>query len=164
MDRELTAAALAQGDQVVAAARDPRAVAVALPGAADSLPAVPLDVTDQEQAAAAAAAGIERFGRIDVLVNNAGYGLFGAVEEISDAEARGQGPVRRLRVRHRGDQSGDPAKAAAAILRLATEPEPPLRLQLGSDCVSLVEGKLGFVAKEVDQWRAWALSTDFRSA
>lgn len=63
-----------------------------------------------------------------------------------------------------GNQPGDPAKAAAAILRLATEPDPPLRLQLGSDCVSLVEGKLGFVAKELDQWREWALSTDFRSA
>ncbi|MFT9475254.1 hypothetical protein [Streptomyces sp. 11-1-2] len=62
-----------------------------------------------------------------------------------------------------GNQPGDPAKAAA-ILRLATEPEPPPRLQLGSDCVSLVEGKLGFVAKELDQWREWALSADFRSA
>lgn len=63
-----------------------------------------------------------------------------------------------------GDQPGDPAKAAAAIQRLATEAEPPLRLQFGSDCVSLVEGKLAFVAKELDQWRDWALSTDFVSA
>ncbi len=264
--RELTAAALAQGDQVIAAARDPQAVVEALPGGADSLLAVPLDVTDQEQATAAAAAGIERFGRINVLVNNAGYGLFGAVEEISDTEARGlfdtnvfgllnvtravlptlraqaagrivnigssagfatglgrglygaskfaveaisealraelapwgihttvvepgafRTEFRSARSMRRasdplpayadtvgpfltavdagdGNQPGDPAKAAAAILRLVTEPEPPLRLQLGSDCVSLVEGKLGLVAKELDQWREWALSTDFRSA
>ncbi|MDX6315348.1 MAG: hypothetical protein QOF44_4812, partial [Streptomyces sp.] len=86
--RELAASALAHGDQVVATARDPRAVVEALPEGGDSLLALRLDVTDQEQAAAAVEAGVERFGRIDVLVNNAGYGLFGGVEEISDAEAR----------------------------------------------------------------------------
>ena len=43
---------------------------------------------DARQAEEAVAAAVERFGRIDVLVNNAGYGLFGAVEEVSDAEAR----------------------------------------------------------------------------
>ncbi|HWC82396.1 MAG TPA: oxidoreductase [Pseudonocardiaceae bacterium] len=86
--RELTASALAHGDQVVATARDPRAIADAFPDAGDSLLAQRLDVTDAAQAASAVAAGVARFGRIDVLVNNAGYGLFGGIEEISDAEAR----------------------------------------------------------------------------
>src|SRR5881227_2023589 len=84
---ELTASALAHGDQVIATARDPRAVLAALPEAGDSLLAVRLDVTEQEQAAVAVEAGVTRFGRIDVLVNNAGYGLFGSIEEITDAEA-----------------------------------------------------------------------------
>ncbi len=77
--------ALAQGDRVVATARNPRTVLERL-GDHPQLLALPLDVTDEAQAVAAAAAAIERFGRIDVLLNNAGYGLLGAVEEASGAE------------------------------------------------------------------------------
>jgi NAD(P)-dependent dehydrogenase (short-subunit alcohol dehydrogenase family) len=264
--RELASSALAHGDQVVATARDPEKVTGALPEAGDSLLAVPLDVTDPGQAAAAVAAAVERFGRIDVLVNNAGYGLFGAVEEISAAEARtlfdtnvfgllnvtrAALPVLRAQAAGRiinigssagvaaspgrglygasksaveaitealhgelaqfgihvtvvepgsfrtefltadskhladesiaayastvgqfraaveasnGHQPGDPVKAVAAIRQLAATAEPPLRLPLGSDCVSLVEGKLADVAEELSQWRELALSTDFARA
>jgi hypothetical protein len=51
-----------------------------------------------------------------------------------------------------------PASGSAAAA------EPPLRLQLGSDCVNLVEGKLADVTKELGQWRDLALSTDFKHA
>jgi NAD(P)-dependent dehydrogenase (short-subunit alcohol dehydrogenase family) len=266
LGRELAAAALEDGDQVIAAARDPRAALEALPEAGDALLAVRLDVTDEQQAAKAVATGVERFGRIDVVVNNAGYGLFGGVEEISDTEARalfdtnvfgllnltravlptlrvqGSGRIinigssagfassagrglysaskfavegltealraeaaplgihvtvvelgsfrtnflttdsRRevaesisayadtvgklteaIEVGH-GRQPGDPVKAAAAIRHLATVGQPPLRLHLGSDCVSLVEGKLATVAEELGRWRDLALSTDFPSS
>ena len=59
---------------------------------------------------------------------------------------------------------GTPVKAVAAIRHLVAAAEPPLRLHLGTDCVTLVEGKLASVAKELDQWRDLALSTDFKSA
>lgn len=77
--------ALARGHLVVATARNPRAVVERF-GELPELLTVSLDVTDEAQAHAATMAAIERFGRIDVLVNNAGYGLLGAVEEASGKE------------------------------------------------------------------------------
>ncbi|EXG82275.1 oxidoreductase [Cryptosporangium arvum] len=261
--RLLTGAALTGGDKVVAGARDARTVTKAFPEAGNDLLAVDLDVTDAGQVAAAVDAAKDRFGRIDVLVNNAGYGLFGSVEETPDVEVRqlfdtnvfgllnvtrAVLPVlRRQRSGHvitmsssagfassagrgmysaskaaveavsealqeelrplgihvtivepgsfrtdflsansarqvavgiddytdtvgsllaaieanDGKQPGDPAAAATAIRRLVAGANPPLRLQLGSDSLRLVEGKLDLVRQESDRWRALALSTDF---
>ena len=80
-------AALAAGDSVVATSRDAASLRERFAGNAAVL-AVALDVTDEKQAATAVAAALERFGRIDVLVNNAGFGLLGAVEEASADEVR----------------------------------------------------------------------------
>ena len=74
--------ALEQGDNVVATARRAEAVIEAL-GNRERLLALPFDVTNEAQAKAAAAAAVEAFGGIDVLLNNAGFGLLGAVEEAS---------------------------------------------------------------------------------
>lgn len=74
--------ALEQGDNVVATARRAEAVTGAL-GRHPRLLALPLDVTDEIQAKSAAAAAFERFGGIDILLNNAGFGLLGAVEEAT---------------------------------------------------------------------------------
>lgn len=81
--------ALARGDYVVATARNAQSVTDAL-GNHPNLLAVNLDVTKEAAAIVAAQQAIERFGRIDVLVNNAGYGLLGAVEEASADEVRKQ--------------------------------------------------------------------------
>lgn len=81
----IAAEALAQGDAVVATARDPAAVTARL-GSHERLLATRLDVTKEDQAHEAAGLAVKAFGRIDVLVNNAGYGLLGAVEEASATE------------------------------------------------------------------------------
>lgn len=81
----ITREALAVGDNVVATARDPNDVTATF-GEHPQLLAVALDVNDEAQAFAAAGAAVKRFGRIDTLVNNAGFGLLGAVEESSAVE------------------------------------------------------------------------------
>jgi NAD(P)-dependent dehydrogenase (short-subunit alcohol dehydrogenase family) len=83
-------AALARGDRVAATARDIKALQPLVDRYGDLAAPIALDVTDKAQAAAAVAETIKRFGRIDVAVNNAGYGLFGTIEEVSEAEARAQ--------------------------------------------------------------------------
>jgi NAD(P)-dependent dehydrogenase (short-subunit alcohol dehydrogenase family) len=80
--------ALAQGDTVVATARRPERLAALVGQAPERVLALTLDVTDAAAAARAVEAAVARFGRIDVLVNNAGYGIVGAVEETPEAELR----------------------------------------------------------------------------
>jgi NAD(P)-dependent dehydrogenase (short-subunit alcohol dehydrogenase family) len=260
---EVARQALERGDAVVATARNTRQIEDALPASDGRLLAVGLDVTDADQAQAAVTAATQRYGRIDVLVNNAGRGLLGAVEEARDEEVRAvfdtnvfgllavsravlpvmrtqrsgavvnissvggfaSGPgwgvygatkfaVEGLSEAMRGElaplgvavvivepgvfrtdflddsslhraareladygstaggtrtwvtdnnhaQPGDPAKAAQAIITVATMDNPPLRLQLGADCVARVESKLDQVARELHEWRTLALSTGF---
>jgi NAD(P)-dependent dehydrogenase (short-subunit alcohol dehydrogenase family) len=85
---EIAREALSRGDEVVATARDPRAITSALGDTGGSLLAVELDVHRPDHVTAAVDAAMARFGRIDALVNNAGRGLVGAIEEVSEQEAR----------------------------------------------------------------------------
>ncbi len=83
-------AALARGDRVAATARDVKSLASLAERYGDRVAALPLDVTDRNAVFRAVSETHRRFGRIDVAINNAGYGLFGAIEEISEADARAQ--------------------------------------------------------------------------
>lgn len=259
---EIARQALDRGDSVVATARKPEAITQALPDCGDRLLAVALDVTDEEQARTAVSAAVETFGSIDVLVNNAGRGLLGAVEESSDAEVRSiydanvfgllnvtravlpvmrsQRSGRVLNVSSLGGfssssgfgiycstkfavegiseamhaeladlgikvtvvepgyfrtdflddrslrtegtviedyantagavrgavpglnhaQPGDPVKGATAFLTLADAENPPVRAQLGSDCVKELETKITQLRTESQAWRDLAISTD----
>jgi NAD(P)-dependent dehydrogenase (short-subunit alcohol dehydrogenase family) len=254
MGVDIARAALAAGDAVVATGRNTDRVTGAL-GEADDLLVVKLDITDAADAQAAAQAAVERFGRIDVLVNNAGNFVAGFFEEISPEQFRGQietnlfGPMNITRAvlpvmrRQRsglvvaisstggligkefcsayaaskfgiegwiesltpevarfgirtmlvepgffrtdlltpestnyaepsiddyaertrqtvtawnsmnGQQGGDPAKLAAALVRLAGQEEPPLRWVAGADAVEGVEQKARDLLAQVDAHR-----------
>ncbi|QNI05839.1 SDR family NAD(P)-dependent oxidoreductase [Mycobacterium kubicae] len=259
---ELARAILSRGDRVVATARRADQIRAQFPDAGEDLLAVDLDVTNPDQVTQAVASAVDAFGRIDVVVNNAGRGLLGAVEEASDAAIRAVYEVnvfgtltvqravlpvlRRQRSGHiinissvggllggpgwgiynstkfamegfsealaqevkplgicvtivepgyfRTDfldasslgteeniiddyaatagatrahaldvnhaQPGDPVKAAAAIVDIASVPNPPVHLLLGSDCVQAVEEKIQQLRADIDAWRSVSLSTD----
>ena len=259
---EIVEKALAAGHSVVATARDPQAIAARFPDGGDRLRGVALDVLDESAAAAAVESAVQQFGRIDIVVNNAGRGLLAAVEEATDAAARAVfdtnvfGTLNVLRAvlptlraqrsgriinlssiggfigstgwgvycatkfavegfsealakeveplgisvtivepgyfrtdfldasslsteatviddyaqtagatrQHATDvnhaQPGDPVKAAAAIVNIATVERPPLRIQLGRDSFTAVAAKLDFVAAEQQTWRDLSVSTD----
>lgn len=257
--------ALARGDNVVATARRPQAIVNALDNHPQLL-ALPLDVTDEHAAVDAVELATARFGQIDVLVNNAGYGLLGAVEESSAEEVRrlyetnvfgllnvtrAVLPVMRqqrsghvinisslggyqayygwgvygstkfavegitealaqelqplgihatviepgffrtdfldtsslsstaLQIGDYADtvgamrvhaaaanhqQPGNPLQLAKALMVLADMSQPPVRLPLGSDAIARIRSKNATVERELNEWMALALSTDFATS
>jgi NAD(P)-dependent dehydrogenase (short-subunit alcohol dehydrogenase family) len=87
--REIVRAALQRGDSVVATSRSPEKVALLFPQSSDRLLTLAMDLRDPAAIASVVEKALSRFGRIDALVNNAGHGLLGAVEEASETEVRG---------------------------------------------------------------------------
>ena len=261
LGRALTEAVLAAGHKLVATARDPAQLADLVERYGDQVRTLALDVTDAHAAADAIEAAVEAFGRLDVLVNNAGYGNIGSIEDtrledireqietnlfgvihvtkaaipvlrkqgsghiiqvssiggrvgamgrapysaakwgvegFSEALAKETAPLgikvtiiepggfrtdfagssttinevrpeydstvgaaARFQRDYNGTQPGDPARAAAAIIRLAALDEPPLRLLLGSDAVRIAE-QSDLARLEADKkWRDLSVSTDF---
>ena len=104
LGQALAAAAAQAGHRVAATARDPRTLTPLTSAWPEQITPLTLDVRDPDQCAAAVTAAEQHLGAIDVLVNNAGGGLFGAVEEVGDEELRGQfetlvaGPWRLIRL------------------------------------------------------------------
>src|SRR5580693_4475471 len=88
--REWAIAALDRSDQVAATARNLSTLDDLVTKYGDAILPIKLDVTDRAAAFAAVAQAHDRFGRLDVVVNNAGYGQFGMIEEVSEEEIRAQ--------------------------------------------------------------------------
>ncbi|KAA2244707.1 SDR family NAD(P)-dependent oxidoreductase [Chitinophaga agrisoli] len=90
LGRSLTQAVLAKGDQVAATARKPEQLKDLTEKYPGQILPIQLDVTNQQQIADAVAKTIQHFGRIDVLVNNAGFGITGATEAFTHEQVRSQ--------------------------------------------------------------------------
>jgi NAD(P)-dependent dehydrogenase (short-subunit alcohol dehydrogenase family) len=260
LGRALADAVLAAGHKLVATARNPAQLADLIERYGDQVRTVALDVTNAQAAVDAVAVATKAFGRLDVLVNNAGYGDVSAIEDTSLDEFRAQietnlfgvinitkaalplmreqraghilqfssvggriGPVgrapyaaakwgvegfsevlskevgpfgvkvtiiepggfrtdfagsstairegrpeydstvgktARFQRDYNGKQPGDPAKAAAAVLHIASLNDPPLRLLLGSDAVHFVEQNDLAKMDSDRKWKDLSVSTD----
>lgn len=90
LGREWATAALARGDKVAATARDTATLADLVATYGDAVLPISLDVTDRDGCFAAVKQAHDHFGRLDVVVNNAGIGHYGFVEELSEADVRAQ--------------------------------------------------------------------------
>ena len=90
LGRQLAEAVLAAGDRLVATARRPEQLADLKAKYGEQMLALALDVTDAAAARSAIQQTIETFGRLDVLVNNAGYGNFAPIEDVADEDFRAQ--------------------------------------------------------------------------
>ena len=90
LGQAFTEAAVGAGDSVIATARTHEALGALVSAYGGAVFPLVLDVKDRGAVNDAVAAGVEHFGRVDVLVNNAGYGLAGAVEELDEARVRRQ--------------------------------------------------------------------------
>ena len=87
---EWAKAALARGDKVAATARNTQTLKELIDKYGENILPITLDVTDHDADFSAVSHAHRHFGRLDVIVNNAGYGLFGAIEEVSEVQARAQ--------------------------------------------------------------------------
>jgi len=260
LGRAMTEAVLIAGDQVVATARNLGALESLRERFGERLKLAKLDVTDEAAAQEAVDLAVEAFGGVDVVVNNAGYGELGSVEDTSvesfreqievnligtivvtkaaipvlrrqrrghivqfssvggrigaparaaysaakwgiegfseslaremaligvyvtivepggfrtafaqAAHATGEGRAEydavvgatvRMQRDYDGRQPGDPAKAAAVVLKLVEMDRPPLRIALGSDAVSAIAATDRQRLEELEKWRALSASTD----
>jgi NADP-dependent 3-hydroxy acid dehydrogenase YdfG len=155
-DHAFATHALARGCNVVATARHVAKLQELVAEAPDRVLALQLDVDRSEGVKAAIAASLARFGRIDVLINNAGYGIIGAIEKTPEA-----GPRAVMETNFFGATAV--TIAALAILRALDADATPLRLQLGGDAVSAVRTHAQTLLADLVEWKRVATNTRLAS-
>src|SRR5216683_2914788 len=168
LGRNITEAVLASGARLVATARDPRRLDDVVKKYGDQVRAASLDVADENAANSAVQAAVDAFGRLDVVVNNAGYGDIAPFEQLSSERFKAVLPdyepsvgtvIDALRS-YWGRETSDPVKVAQVIVRLAESDHLPAHLLIGSDAVQYAKQADETRTAEADTWREVSISTD----
>src|SRR5258705_311834 len=140
LGRALAEAVLAAGHNLVATGRNPEKLKDLVARYGEQVRAIALDVTSEQAAASAIAETRRAFGRLDVVANNADFaGSSTTIREGRPEYDPTVGKIARFQRDYNGKQPGDPARAAAAVLRITSIDNPPLRLILGSDAFQAIE-------------------------
>jgi len=150
---EIARAALAACDQVVAKGRNAEQTQAAYASHGNQVLCLALDVSRELEAVAAVETAAACFGRIDALVNNAGYGQLGLFEEVASADVERQFATNVFGLMH-------VTRAALPLMRRQRSGQPPLHFLAGTDAVKHATETFARRRAEVDSHAALSVTTD----
>src|SRR5437899_1756780 len=156
LGRALAKAALDAGHQVAGTVRRPEALAevdALAPGWARAVRALAQDV-------AGVGVRVPHGGPAGTRTHYGGRSLIVTARKIADYADTAHN-AERILGEHAGHEAGDPARIAAAILKIAESPEPPVQLLLGADAVHYATQAMASFQEEFGRWAALSLSTGF---
>ncbi|WBV57459.1 SDR family NAD(P)-dependent oxidoreductase [Chryseobacterium daecheongense] len=181
---------LSEGYRVVATSRNAESLVKEIGDASDAFLPLEVNLQDDSSVKEAVEKSIAHFGQLDVIINNAGYGQIGTLEELSDEEARenfdvnvfgslnvirnvmpylrnqGSGNIFNIASQLHldtinGNQANDPEKAAEVLIAISKEAQPPVHLLLGNDAYDILKNKINMINQDAEQWKNYTLSTAY---